>query len=318
MAEPPPPRLSHLGAVELLTRVPERTVRFFVEQMGMSEVARAGGSVYLRTWDDYERFTLKVTESPSSGVGTTWLRAQGQGELEALAEELGAAGLGQGWSPGEEGIGPAYRFRDPDGHAYAAYWETEWYEAPEGGRPALKNQAAPYPGRGASVRRLDHVNYLAQDVPLTARFLEDVLRARLSEQIVLPDGAPSASWFHLAQKSYDLVYTADWTRSRGRLHHVAFALDQREDILRAADVMLEAGIEIETGPHKHAIQQTFFLYVFEPGGNRIELCNAGARLLLAPDWRPVSWSLEERARGQAWGMKTIESFHTRGTPPVEE
>ena len=24
----------------------------------------------------------------------------------------------------------------------------------------------------------------------------------------------------------------------------------------------------------------------------------------------------ERARGQAWGLKTIESFHTHGTPPV--
>jgi hypothetical protein len=24
----------------------------------------------------------------------------------------------------------------------------------------------------------------------------------------------------------------------------------------------------------------------------------------------------ERAKGQAWGLKTIESFHTHGTPPV--
>jgi catechol 2,3-dioxygenase len=70
--------------------------------------------------------------------------------------------------------------------------------------------------------------------------------------------------------------------------------------------------------HKHAIQQTFFLYVWEPGGNRIELCNAGARLLLAPDWRTVGWSREERAKGQAWGLQTIESFHTHGTPPVGE
>ena len=133
---------------------------------------------------------------------------------------------------------------------------------------------------------------------------------------MLDDGVPAAVWYHVADKSYDLVYTGDWTGAMGRLHHVAFATDQREDILRAADVMLEAGIHIETGPHKHAIQQTFFLYVWEPGGNRIELCNAGARLVLAPDWRPISWSLAERAKGQAWGLKTIDSFHTHGTPPV--
>jgi catechol 2,3-dioxygenase len=54
--------------------------------------------------------------------------------------------------------------------------------------------------------------------------------------------------------------------------------------LRAADIFLENGVHIETGPHKHAIQQTFFLYVYEPGGNRVEVANAGARLILAPDW----------------------------------
>ena len=25
---------------------------------------------------------------------------------------------------------------------------------------------------------------------------------------------------------------------------------------------------------------------------------------------------EERAKGQAWGLQTIKSFHTKGTPPV--
>jgi len=153
-------------------------------------------------------------------------------------------------------------------------------------------------------------------LPFDEAFLPGVLGAELTEQIVMDDGVPSAVWYHVGDKSYDLVYTSDWTGSTGRLHHVAFATDQREDILRAADVFLEAGIHIETGPHKHAIQQTFFLYVWEPGGNRIELCNAGARLVLAPDWAPISWTAAERAKGQAWGLKTIDTFHTHGTPPV--
>ena len=87
-------------------------------------------------------------------------------------------------------------------------------------------------------------------------------------------------------------------------------------IVRAADICLDRGVFIETGPHKHAIQQTFFLYVYEPGGNRIELCNPVARLIFAPDWAPVSWTQAERAKGQAWGLATIPSFHTHGTPPV--
>jgi PrpF protein len=43
-----------------------------------------------------------------------------------------------------------------------------------------------------------------------------------SEQIVMDDESLAGSWFTVTDKSYDLVWTNDWTRSRGRLHHVAF------------------------------------------------------------------------------------------------
>jgi hypothetical protein len=79
-----------------------------------------------------------------------------------------------------------------------------------------------------------------------------------------------------------------------------------EDILRAADICLDHGVFIETGPHKHAIQQTLFLCGYEPGGNRIELCNPVARLVLAPAWRTITWTQAERAKGQAWGLEGEE------------
>ena len=129
--------------------------------------------------------------------------------------------------------------------------------------------------------------------------------------------AVAGSWTTFTNKGYDAVWTRDNTGTSGRLHHLSFAVDSRDDIIRAADLALEHGIHIETGPHKHTIQQSFFLYVWEPAGNRIELDNAGARLVFAPDWQPVDWSAEERAKGQAWGLQTISTFHTHGTPPVQ-
>jgi catechol 2,3-dioxygenase len=312
--------VAHLSAVELFSPVPEETVDFFVRLMALSEVGREGDSVYLHTWDDYERFTVKVTAAPQAGIGRTWLRAAGPQALARRVELLESTGFAGRWVEGEMGVGTTYVFHDPDGHELGLYWETEWYAETQWDqhpRPALKNQAEPFPGRGANIRRIDHVNYLADDVPAAGAFLAEQVGAQLTEQIVQDDGVPSAVWYHLGDKTYDLVHTADRTGSSGRLHHVAFAVDQREDILRAADVFLEAGVHIETGPHKHAIQQTFFLYVYEPAGNRIELCNAGARLVQAPDWRPISWTAAERAKGQAWGLKTIDSFHTHGTPSVD-
>lgn len=310
--------IAHLGHVELFTPRPEQSLDFFVRVLGMTENGSDGDSVYLRTWDDYEHHSLKLTASITSGVGRTALRAASEEALARRVKAIEERGLGVGWTDGDTGIGPTYRFSDPDGHEMEIYWETEWYEPPEHLRPALKNQAQAYPARGVCVRRLDHVNYLAKDAAANGTFICDVLGGRVTEQIMLDNGVVSAQWTHFAQKSYDLVYTNDWTGTNGRLHHIAFATDTREDILRAADIAIDNGVFIETGPHKHAIQQTFFLYVYEPGGNRVELCNPTARLIFAPDWKTVTWTEAERAKGQAWGLKTIDSFHTHGTPPLSQ
>jgi catechol 2,3-dioxygenase len=316
LSEEPVLDVAHLGHVELLTPTPEKSLSFFVDVLGMTESGRAGDSVYLRGWDDYERYSLKLTGAKTSGLGHAAFRARSPQALDRRAKALRDAGAGAGWVENELGLGPALQFRDPDGHRLEIYYETEWYQAPPHLKPSLKNQAQRFPARGVNVRRIDHFNCLAVDVAANRRFFQDVLGFRLTEQIVLDDGTEAGMWLTCTNKSYDLAYTREAHGVRGRFHHLTFALDSREEILRAADIFLDNGVYIETGPHKHAVQQTFFLYVWEPGGNRVEVANAGARLALAPDWKPIVWTEAERKKGQAWGLKTIESFHTHGTPPL--
>ena len=318
VTEEPIMDVAHLGHLELLTPTPEQSLRFFIDVLGMTESGRRGDSVYLRAWDDYERYSLQLTASHTSGLGHAALRARSPQALQRRVKAIEGSGAGIGWHEGELGHGPAYRFHDPDGHVVELYYETEWYQAPEALRPALKNQAQRYPARGVNVRRIDHFNCLAADVQANREFFEKYLGFRCTERIVLNDGTEVGMWLTATNKSYDFAYTREAHGVKGRFHHITFALDSREDVLRAADIFLEAGVPIETGPHKHAVQQTFFLYVFEPGGHRVEVANAGARLVLAPDWKPIIWTEEERKKGQAWGLKTIESFHTRGTPPLPD
>jgi catechol 2,3-dioxygenase len=273
--------------------------------------------VYLRGFGDYERSSLKLTAAEKAGVGHLAYRTHSPEALGRRVAALEAAGIEGTWLDGDVGHGPAYSFRDPDGHRFELFFESERYTAPPERRPALKNQPDRYPGRGVGVRHLDHVNFLAVDPGENRVFAERHLGLRLTEQIVLDDGTEAGVWLASNQKSYDVTYTRDLTQTPGRLHHIAFFVDQREDVLRAADIFLEHGIVMESGPHKHAIQQTFFLYTYEPGGNRIEVC-AGGFLIFAPDHEPVVWSQAERAKGQAWGMQTVASFHIKGTPPVPE
>ena len=308
--------LAQLGYVELFTPAFDESLEFFTNLLSMHPVESSGDSVYLRTWDDYERFSLKLTAHATSGVGRVGLRASSDAGLRLMANEIANTSTGGTWSNGEPGRGNTFQFTDPDGHGMDIYFESDKYAPTAEQVPSLKNQAQRRPNHGVGVRRLDHVNFLAQDVQANLDFVVDSLGALLTEQIQMNDGSIAGAWMTFCNKGYDVVYVADRTGSSGRLHHVAFAVDQREDILRGADLFLEAGIHIETGPHKHAIQQTFFLYVWEPGGNRIEIVNAGARLILTPDWNVITWTEADRAKGQAWGLKTIESFHTYGTPPV--
>ena len=240
--------LAHLAHVELLTPKPEESLRFFVDVMGMTESGRRGDSVYLRGWDDYEHHTLKLTAAKVAGMGHFAYRATSPEALQRRVGVIEKSGRGKGWTDGDLGHGPAYAFTTPDGHGMEIYYETEWYKPPPELAPALKNQAQRFPARGVNVRRLDHMNLLTSDVAELRHFLEDVLGLRTTEKIVLDSGQEAGGWVTTNNKSYDLAFTLDHYGAKGRFHHVTYALDSREEILRAADIFLEAGVPIETGP----------------------------------------------------------------------
>ncbi|WP_413719058.1 VOC family protein [Silicimonas sp. MF1-12-2] len=310
--------IAHLGHVEMLTDKFEESLDFFTRVYGLKLSGQDENSAYLRAWDDYEYATLKLTRASSTGVGHIGYRAASPEALDRRVAAIEASGFKtHGWVDGDQSHGRAFRFEDPFGHVFEIYYDTNRPDI-TGDEPALKNMSSRFHAQGACPRRLDHLNLLSEDVTEFRRFMETCLGSRVTEMIRLDNGRIGGCWFTVNNKTYDLACTEEHGRGNGRLHHVTYATDQREDILRAADIFLENGVHIETGPHKHAIQGTFFLYVWEPAGNRVELANAGARLIMAPDWEPVVWTETERKKGQAWGLKTIESFHTHGTPPVKE
>jgi catechol 2,3-dioxygenase len=309
--------IAHLGPVELLSPKAEESLRFFVDVLGMEVEGQEGRSVYLRGWGEYQRYSLKLTESDTSGMALLGLRAWSPEALERRVAAVRAAGLGGAWlDSSDRGRGRGYRFSGPDGHPFELYYEVDRYAPPAHLRPALKNQPQRYTGRGAAVKRLDHVNVLSADVRTDRGFATDVLGYRLYERIQLDDGTEAGAWLSASIAAHELIYTKDAYGAHARLHHVAFWVDTREECLRAADLFLDHGVEIEAAPSKHAIAQGFFLYGIEPGGNRIEV-TTGGYFVYDPDHPATVWTEAERRKGQAWGVQTVESFHTYGTPPVE-
>ena len=103
--------LAHLAHVELLTPKPDESLRFFVDVMGMTESGRAGQSVYLRAWDDYEHHTLKLTEAETARLFEA-TRATLLGWVDRISAQA-AGGFPEGVTAFREGMAVHGRYGKP-------------------------------------------------------------------------------------------------------------------------------------------------------------------------------------------------------------
>jgi catechol 2,3-dioxygenase len=309
--------IAHLAHIELLTPRPNESLEFFQGLLGMTVVKSEAQSVYLRGWGEQQLYSLKLTEAKQAGLGHVAMRTFSPQSLEQRANHLKDSKYGIGWTDGDYGHGPSYRFMDPAGHKIEVFYEAEKYVTPDHLKPGLKNMPEKYSARGAAVTQLDHINLFSSDVDSDSLFYRKYLGFKLSEQAVTETGKQTTAWLHVTNKSYDMAISLDKTGAQGRFHHAAFKVETPEMVLRAADVFLDNGIYIEAPPNKHVAGQTMFVYVYEPGGNRIEVCSGGF-LIYTPDWETVTWTPEERKKGLAWGSPLPATFHTYGTPDIEK
>lgn len=312
--------VAQLAHVELLSPKPAETEEFFVRYLGMEVTARESQTAHLRAYEEPYHSSLLITESSAPGVGQVAWRARSAAALERRARSIEASGHGVGWIDGDIGHGPAYQFVTPDGHLTELFWEVErWQPTPELCTPLL-NRRQRRPIHGVPVRRIDHVNLMASDPVACRAFMETYLGFSTRERIIShrgPDAIELGNWMSISPSVHEIAIMRDPAGARGRFHHLCYWYGVGQHLNDAAEVLREAGYEIEAGPGKHGVSQALFLYVWEPGGNRIELFGDVGYLILEPDWEPVVWAADT---DMEW-LKSIygpipNSFFEIGTPPV--
>lgn len=306
--------VADLSTFELFSPVVDETVWFFTNLLGMIETARSGDSVFLRGYEDPYAHSLKITHREKAGMGYAGWRATSPQALERRVEAIDRCGLGRGWVEGEVGVGPAYEFTTPDGSVQRINWEVEYYRPEKDQRSVVLNRVQRRPLSGVPVRALDHVNLLSLDVTANKRFFAEQLGFKLSEHIVLGDDVEAGAWLRSMTRSHDVALVKD-AGGGGRLHHVAFLYGNTQHLIDACDVLTDHGIEFEAGPAAHAISQAQFIYVFEPGGNRIELVGTPGYQVTDPSWEPVRWAQDTIDDAIIWyGSPLPAEFDTYGTP----
>jgi catechol 2,3 dioxygenase len=312
--------VAQLVSVALYTPKPEESVRFFHDYLGLEISHREGQSVYLRAYEDFYQFTLKLTEAPQAGLEEVTWRASSPEALERRVGAIEQTGLGVGWCETDYAHGPAYKFCTPDGHRQKILWELEYFHAPEELQSKLRNRPSKRPLRGVPVRRIDHVNLMVSDVPRNREFVMNVLDFRLREQKLGDGGAEVGAWLSVSALAHELALMRDATGSRGRFHHVAYWYGAAQHLLDIADIFSERDVRIEAGPAKHGTTQAYFLYCFEPGGNRVELFGDTGYLIFDPDWQTVVWNVANEVdleKSSIWfGGQLPKTFYRYGTPVV--
>jgi catechol 2,3-dioxygenase len=295
--------VAQLASVEMFSPKVDETVWFFTELLGMTVSGRDGDSVYLRAYEDWYHHSLKVTYRDTPGVGRTTWRSSSPQALGRRVDALAANGVAVDWREGDLGQGPTVDFASPSGNAHSLLWEVDYFKASDEQASRLLSRPQKRPIKGVPVRRLDHVNHLVDDVTKNREFLQDTLGFRLRENIVV-HGREAAAWMSVSPLVHEIANLADRTgrsaNGQGGLHHLAFWYGFPQHLLDAADVFTDYGLTIDLGPGKHGATQAQFLYVFEPGGNRIELFGDTGYLIFDPAWKPLTWTEKDMDKSLIW------------------
>ena len=308
------PEIAKLGHVALKTPKIEESLWFFRDVVGLEEVDRQGNTVFLKAWGDFEHHTLSLIPDDHAAVDHIAWRAKRREDVALFAEQLEDSGTKIRWIEAgvENGQGDAIRFSSPNGYPLEVYYDVEKPRAPEDKRSVIKTNAYRAWDHGISPRRIDHVNVTTDDPPEATKWLEELLGFKKREYIRLSDGHVLATWLGVSALAHDLAVGPDATGRTNGLHHVGFYVDNWHDVLRAADVFAEHGVESDHGPGRHAISQAVYLYTRDPGsGHRLELYS-GSYLILDPDWEAVEWTEDDYR--QWWGS---EIERGKGSPMDE-
>lgn len=308
--------VAHLAHVEILTPDLAATTAFFTNLLGMQETARSKQSVYLRGYEEQYHHSIKLTAAAEPGLGHVGWRARSPQALARRVAAIEAMGFARGWTEDELGHGRAFRFESPEGHAMELFWDVTYAQTPKGQNTKLKNRPQRRPATGIPVRRIDHLNLMTADTGLCRDFMVKALGFRERERVQAGgDGPVIASWLSVTNLSHDIALVPEPSARRGRFHHVCMHYTSAQHLFDLAELATEAGIAIEHGPGRHGIGGAAFLYLMEPGGNRIELMGDPGYMIFDPDWKTVVWDASEIAHAAAWGCPPMpDSFWVYGTP----
>ena len=280
-------RISHVN-IRVLDM--EASLHHYINVVGMKKVHEdKQGNVYLKCWDEWDKYSLILTEADKAGINHIGYKVESDEDLDRFKKRISDYGIHV--DDIERGaldsVGRALRFNIPSGHEMYLYAEKDYV-----GTDVGTVNPEPWPDGlvGAGVHWLDHALLMSEfdlengvnKVEENTKFMVDVLDFYLVEQILVgPEGNQQL---------------ATWLSVSNTPHHIAFFMDSWDDVLKAADVMGKNKVKIDVTPQRHGVTRGYTIYFFDPSGNRCE--TFGGLGYLAQRDRPVTtWTEDQIGSG---------------------
>ncbi|MBK4739069.1 catechol 2,3-dioxygenase [Noviherbaspirillum pedocola] len=292
-----------IGHISIKVMDMDAAVRHYENVIGMKTTHKdAKGNVYLKCWDEWDKYSLVLTPSDQTGMNHVAYKVEKEADLDVLKQRIEAYGIKTEILEAESlpFVGRMLRFALPSGHDMCLYAKKECV-----GTDVGSTNPDPWPDdvRGAGAHWLDHCLLMCElnpekginKVAENTKFFMEVLDFFQTEQIVVgPGGAIQlASFLSRSSKPHDIAFVGG---ERPGLHHLSFFLDSWHDILKAGDIMAKNKVRIDVSPTRHGITRGETIYFFDPSGNRNETF-AGLGYQAQPDKPVITWTEDQAARG---------------------
>ena len=282
------------GIAQLRVLDMEESVRHYVEYIGLELVGTGDdGRVYLRGYDEFHRHSVVLREADQAGIDFFAFKADSQESVERFRKNLETYGLEVRDIPAGEqpGVGPRISVTVPTGHDIQIFAEMELStseNAPETHNPYIWNVEP----KGMRAQRMDHCLLYGPNILEVEKIFKECLDFQTPERVETPDGTLGI-WMTVSNKAHDIAFVNH--PEPGKLHHLAFFLEDWHDVGHAADIMTRYDISRDLGPTRHGITRGQTIYFFDPSGNRNEVFSGGYTYY--KDQPPRVWDHNNVGRG---------------------
>ncbi|MCG2635322.1 MAG: VOC family protein [Gammaproteobacteria bacterium] len=304
--------LTRFGYASLQVMDVDAAARHYVDIVGLRETDRVDGKVYLQAKDNQDHHCIILNPSDSAGLESIGFKVNDPADLDNAAAAAEAAGANVTRIAANEiaGQGEGVQITLPSTHLLTLYYHADkigYACGMENPDPVGSTET------GGKVNHLDHCLISAENPAEVTEFLVKVLDFGQSERAMDPGGNMMISFLFCGNTMHDLALGPG---PNGHLHHLAFMVDDRGDVVRGVDLLKEKGVPtFDYGLSRHGIGGVQTVYFHDPSGNRNEFFSGAYVTPGIPDRvPPITWTMDHLTRGAFYYENAVpETFFDETT-----